>query len=72
MKINFIKTENFKNSKLKISHLYLLTPTGIEEKAKLTHHFQKRKMMKYEKLGEEIHQLRKEDDLLDITTTEQE
>ena len=32
----FIKVNNFRNSKSKIQYSYLLTPKGIEEKAKLT------------------------------------
>jgi len=67
-----IKTENFKNSKHKIAYLYLLTPTGMEEKAKITYYFLKRKMMEYEKLEEEIRQLRKEVDLLDIIIADPE
>jgi len=67
-----IKTENFMNSKHKIAYLYLLTPKGVEEKAKITYHFLKRKMMEYEKLEEEIQQLRKEVDLLDITMADPE
>jgi EPS-associated MarR family transcriptional regulator len=32
----FIKVNNFRNNKNKIQYSYLLTPNGIEEKAKLT------------------------------------
>ena len=32
----FIKVNNFRNSNSKIQYSYLLTPKGIEEKAKLT------------------------------------
>jgi len=48
------------------------SPTGTEEKAKLPRHFLKRKMIEYEKPEEEIQQLRKEVDLLDITITDLE
>lgn len=56
----FIKVHNFKNSKNKSGYLYLLTPTGIEEKARTTYRFLNRKMAEYEKLEEQIQQLKKE------------
>jgi len=43
-----IKAENFKNAKNKSAYLYVLTPMGIEEKAKTTYRFLKRKMEEYE------------------------
>jgi EPS-associated MarR family transcriptional regulator len=61
----FIKADNFKNSNHKIAYLYLLTPSGIEEKAKITYRFLKRKMAEYEKLEAEISQLKSEVKLLD-------
>ena len=36
IKKGFIKVDNFRNSNNKIQYSYLLTPKGIEEKAKLT------------------------------------
>lgn len=55
-----IKVENFKNSKNKSAYLYVLTPVGIEEKAKTTYRFLKRKIEEYEKLEIEIKQLKRE------------
>ena len=55
-----IKADNFKNSTNKIGYLYLLTPKGIEEKASLTKRFLQRKITEYEKLEQEIEQLRQE------------
>jgi EPS-associated MarR family transcriptional regulator len=55
-----IKAENFKNSSNKSAYLYFLTPLGIEEKAKTTYRFLKRKLEEYEKLEIEIQQLKKE------------
>lgn len=55
-----IKAENFKNSSNKSAYLYFLTPLGIEEKAKTTYRFLKRKIEEYEKLEIEIQQLKKE------------
>ena len=56
----FIKADNFKNSKNKIAYFYLITPMGIEEKAKITYRFLKRKIEEYEKLEAEIQQLEEE------------
>ncbi|RCX32267.1 MarR family EPS-associated transcriptional regulator [Thioalbus denitrificans] len=55
-----VKANNFKNSKNKLAYAYLLTPSGIEEKTRLTARFLKRKMAEYELLKKEIEQLRQE------------
>ena len=62
----WIKVNNFKNSNNKLAYVYLLTPTGIEEKAVLTVSYLKRKIEEYEELKKEIEELSKEvgDDLL--------
>lgn len=62
-----IKAEGFKNSNNKSAYLYLLTPMGIEEKAKTTYHFLKRKIAEYEKLEIEIEQLKREVDSFSLT-----
>ena len=49
-----VKIQNFRNSKNKMSYLYLLTPRGISEKMALTESFLKRKMDEYEALKVEI------------------
>ena len=64
----FIKAANFKNSRHKIAYFYCLTPSGIEEKARITYRFLKRKMLEYEKLEVEILQLKKEVRLLDTAS----
>lgn len=56
----FVKAVNFKNSKNKMVYLYFLTPSGIEETARVTCRFLKRKTEEYEKLAQEIRQLEKE------------
>ena len=43
----FIKVNNFRNSNNKIQYSYLLTPKGIEEKAKLTLDFIRIKTQEY-------------------------
>ncbi|MDH4200430.1 MAG: MarR family EPS-associated transcriptional regulator [Spirochaetia bacterium] len=53
----WIKVQNFKNSKNKLAYLYNLTPSGIEEKAKLTKNFLHKKMQEYDMLSQEIAQL---------------
>ena len=55
-----IKAHNFKNSNNKKAYLYFLTPTGLEEKAKITYRFLKRKMKEYEQLERDIRQLEQE------------
>ena len=46
----FIKVNNFKNNNNKIQYSYLLTPKGIEEKAKLTLDFIRIKTQEYDTL----------------------
>jgi len=60
IKRGLVKVQNFKNSQNKNAYLYYLTPSGMEEKARTTYFFLKRKMREYEQLEEEIRQLRKE------------
>ena len=56
----FIKVNNFRNSKNKIQYSYLLTPKGIEEKAKLTLDFIRIKTQEYDTLKQEIESLKRE------------
>jgi len=60
----WIKMGNFSNNPNKLSYAYLLTPTGVAEKAALTKRFLQRKMAEYEKLREEIETLQLETDQL--------
>lgn len=60
IKKGLIKAENFKNSNNKSAYLYILTPVGMEEKAKTTYCFLRRKMEEYERLEIEIQELKKE------------
>lgn len=52
--------KNFANSKNKFGYVYVLTPTGIAEKAVITHRFLRRKMDEFEELKAEIEALRSE------------
>ena len=51
---------NFSQSKNKFGYVYILTPTGMAEKAALTSSFLKRKMREYEVLKCEIEALQNE------------
>ncbi|MEQ9107785.1 MAG: MarR family EPS-associated transcriptional regulator [Limnobacter sp.] len=55
-----VKLENFNKNPNKLGYAYLLTPTGIAEKSKLTMAFLKRKTTEYELLKAEIESLQKE------------
>jgi EPS-associated MarR family transcriptional regulator len=52
--IGHIKVSNFNKNPNKAIYLYLLTPQGIIQKAKLTADFLKRKMIEYQALKKEI------------------
>ena len=56
----WVKVGNFKCSANKMSYLYLLTPAGIEEKARLTASFLKWKIDEHEKITQEIEQLKRD------------
>lgn len=58
-----LKATNFRNSNNKMAYMYLLTPSGIEEKTNITVRFLKHKMQEYEELRNEILTLRKEVDV---------
>ena len=55
-----IKITNFKQNPNKIGYVYFLTPKGIDEKARLTFSFLKRKITEYELLQKEINELKLE------------
>ena len=55
-----IKLSNFTHNQNKMGYAYLLTPSGIEEKSKLTFSFLKRKLNEYEILKKEIKALQLE------------
>lgn len=52
-----IKMNNFRNNKNKLAYTYLLTPQGIEEKARMTLHFYEKKKREYEALRAEVEKL---------------
>ncbi len=62
MEKGLVKMKNFATSKNKFGYVYVLTPTGIAEKAAITHRFLRRKMDEYEALKAEIEALKFEVD----------
>ena len=55
-----VKMDNFRRSDNKLAYSYLLTPSGIEEKTRLTVNFLKNKLAEYEVIRNEIEELRQE------------
>ena len=56
----WVKLTNFSHNPNKMGYSYLLTPSGIEEKSRLTFSFLKRKIVEYEVLKKEINALKLE------------
>ena len=56
----WVKLANFTHNPNKMGYAYLLTPSGIEEKSRLTFSFLKRKIDEYEILKKEINALKLE------------
>ena len=55
-----IKLTNFSHNPNKMGYAYLLTPSGVEEKTRLTISFLKRNIVEYEILKKEINALQLE------------
>jgi EPS-associated MarR family transcriptional regulator len=60
IEVGLLKVTNFRNSQNKLAYMYLLTPTGLEEKSSITVRFLKAKVQEYELLQEEIRVLLQE------------
>jgi EPS-associated MarR family transcriptional regulator len=60
IKKGYVKMKNFAYSKNKFGYVYVLTPSGMAEKADTTHRFLQRKMDEYEALKAEIEALKKQ------------
>ncbi len=56
----WVKMKNFAYSKNKFGYIYVLTPSGLAEKALITQRFLQRKMDEYEQLKAEIEALKSE------------
>lgn len=55
-----LKVNNFRNSDNKIAYVYLLTPSGVEHRARMTVEFLQVKVQEYENLRAEIKELKRE------------
>jgi len=55
----WVKVGNFRRHSNKRQYAYLLTPQGIDAKARLTVHFLRHKMAEYDRLEKEIAELRR-------------
>lgn len=58
-----LKVNNFRNSNNKLAYAYVLTPRGIELRARMTVQFLKFKVREYERLKAEIEELKREAEL---------
>jgi EPS-associated MarR family transcriptional regulator len=56
----WVKVQNFSESKNKFGYVYLLTPSGVAEKASLTGRFLQRKLKEFEEIKAEIESIRSE------------
>ena len=55
-----LKVNNFRNSDNKLAYAYLLTPQGVEQKARMTVEFLQIKVQEYERLRAEIEELQRD------------
>jgi len=60
MQKGLVKMKNFAHSKNKFGYVYMLTPSGMAEKAAITHRFLRRKIDEYESLKAEIDALKQD------------
>jgi EPS-associated MarR family transcriptional regulator len=67
-----IKMQNFRNNENKMAYIYLLTPAGVEEKAKITVRFLKYKVQEYDRLRMEIEELQREAEQKIVTKSSEE
>jgi EPS-associated MarR family transcriptional regulator len=56
----WVKINNFRNSDNKLAYKYLVTPSGLEAKSRITVRFLQAKMDEYENLKAEIEQIRRD------------
>jgi len=69
-KKGFVKVNRFKGSNNKLKYIYAVTPRGVEEKARITLSFLRRKTREYEEIKRQIRQLAQEveeENLADFT-----
>lgn len=61
-----VKASNFRRSDNKRAYAYLLTPKGIEEKARVTVRFFRRVETEYETLKQEVANIRSREDMSEL------
>ena len=66
VKKGLIKAGNFKANPNKRVYAYLLTPSGVKEKAQVTMRFLQKKMDEYERIKEEIALLKSEVEQVEV------
>jgi EPS-associated MarR family transcriptional regulator len=54
-----LKVKNFRNSRNKVAYLYLLTPKGVDARARITYEFLRLRLAEVEALRAEVASLRK-------------
>lgn len=62
----WVKVTNFRNNRNKLSYAYLLTPSGLEQKATVTVRYLRRKMQEYDELKQAVEELKKEVSLSEV------
>lgn len=63
----FVKVRNFRRSDNKLAYAYVLTPSGLTEKMRLTRAFIQRKELEFERLQQVISELKHELDAPPVT-----
>ncbi len=58
--LGLVKATNFVNSRNKQAYIYVLTPTGIQAKARTAARFFKQKLVEYEAIQRDLEELRRE------------
>ena len=56
----WVKMDNFRRNPKKLGYVYLLTPKGVEEKARITMRFLRHKLHEFDALKAEIERLKLE------------
>ena len=60
MERGWVKMDNFRRNPKKLGYVYLLTPKGVEEKARITMRFLRHKLQEFDALKAEIERLKVE------------
>ena len=60
VKKGFVKMDRFRSSANKAAYMYILTPRGLEEKARVTTRFLHRKLAEFEEIKKQIEELAEE------------